>query len=292
MRSPVDSTAADALVRALLPLFRSFSPGPVGIAIGGAHAKGRADALSDVDVHLFARDVLPGARRRELVAQALGQAAGATSWGEDEPFTQCGTDFLHGRTRVECWLRGVPSIDAAVAASLEGRVGRTQSVWAVMGFFDHVVLGDLRSMWIVEDPRGDLARWKEATRTYPAPLRRALLDRFTAEAAFWPRNPHYLTAVERGDAIYAAAIVQQVVQSLVQVVFALNRAYFPGEKGLAAALEKLPLPPDGLAARLDAILFPGRAPDVRALRAQNAALAALVDEIGSMVEEDRGMENG
>jgi hypothetical protein len=51
-----------------------------------------------------------------------------------------------------------------------------------------------------------------------------------AEAAFWSDNPHYIDTIERGDVIYTSAIVQQVAQALVQVVFALTPQYFPGEK--------------------------------------------------------------
>jgi hypothetical protein len=62
-----------------------------------------------------------------------------------------------------------------------------------------------------------LARWKAQVAVYPEPLRDAILRQFMTEAAFWPDNPHYLSAIERGDVIYTSAIVQQVVQALIQV---------------------------------------------------------------------------
>lgn len=152
-----------------------------------------------------------------------------------------------------------------------------------MGFFDHVVLGDVHAMRIVEDPAGTLARWKEMVATYPEPLRDAILRRFMAEAAFWPENPHYLGAVERGDVIYTSAIVQQTVQALVQVVFALGRAYFPGEKKLADALAKLPSAPRDFAARIQDVVCPGARPTVAELRAQSRGLADLVRETRALV---------
>src|SRR5688572_31882124 len=49
---------------------------------------------------------LPAARRGELVAARLGDAAQPVSWGADDPFVEGGTDFWLDGVRVECWLRG------------------------------------------------------------------------------------------------------------------------------------------------------------------------------------------
>ncbi len=280
---PPRVSTPDRVVRELLPLLRRFCPGEHGIALGGSHAKGSGDQLSDVDVYLFADRVLPGASRRALVLEELGEAAEAVSWGRDEPFTEGGTDFLHRATRVECWLRSTRQVQATIAACRAGEIRREHSVWAVMGFFDHVALADVLAMRIVEDPQGMLARWKAEVAVYPEPLRRAVLGRFMPEAAFWPDNRHYASAVERADVIYVGAIVQQVTQALVQVVFALNGEYFPGEKRLDAALDKLPVAPPALARRLRALLFPGEDPGVAELREQRRALGALVVEVERLV---------
>lgn len=278
----------DLVVRELLPLLRRFCPGEHGIALGGSHAKGSGDVLSDLDVYLFADRVLPGARRREQVVEALGEAAEAVSWGCDDPFTGGGTDFTYRGTRVECWLRSTRQMQATIAACTTGELRREHSVWAVMGFFDHVALADVLAMRIVEDPRGMLARWKAEVAVYPEPLRRAVLGRFMPEATFWPDNRHYASAVERADVIYVSAIVQQVAQALVQVVFALNGEYFPGEKRLDTALEKLQVAPHALARRLRGLLFPGKDPGVAELREQRRALGALVAEVERLVAAHGG----
>jgi hypothetical protein len=279
-------TDPDAVVRELLPLVRAFCAGEeYGVALGGSHAKGTADAHSDVDVYLFADAFLPAARRVELVTVRLGEAARAVSWGADEPFVEGGTDFSVDGVLVECWLRGARQVESTLAACVRGGIRREHKAWTAMGFFEHVVLGDVHAMRVVEDPAGMLARWKATVATYPEPLRDTLLRRFMAEAAFWPENPHYLGAVERGDVIYTSAIVQQTVQALIQVVFALDRVYFPGEKKLADALEKLPSAPRDFAARIQNVLCPGACPSVADLRAQSRGLAGLVRETRALVAE-------
>ncbi|HZG44568.1 MAG TPA: DUF4037 domain-containing protein [Longimicrobium sp.] len=279
-------TSPGEIVAGLLPMLRTWVAGDYGIAIGGSYAKGSGDSFSDVDIYLFANEVLPAARRAERVVAELGAESRPESWGADDPFVQGGTDFRHAGQRVECWLRSTREVNATLGACLGGEVRREYVVWTVMGFLSYTALADVHSMRIVDDPHGILARWKEAVARHPEALRRNVLGRFMPEAAFWPENFHYRTAVQRADVIYTSAIVQQVLQALVQVVFALNRAYFPGEKRLAHAMEMLPVQPPGFARRVQDLLAPP-AVDVAGLETQRRELADLVAEMRALVSADR-----
>ena len=284
----MNTTTPEGLVQGLLPLLRRFCPAEHGLAMGGSYAKGMSDAQSDVDVYLFADKVLPAGRRSELVQELLGPEGQVTSWGEDEPFVEGGTDLYHQGHKVEVWLRNRQRVEETIAACRQGRIQRDCVCWTVMGFFNYALLSDLHAMQIVEDPQGVLAGWKREVTPYPEALRRAILARFSAEAAFWPGNFHYRTAVERADVIYTTGIVQLVVQALIQVVFALNRHYFPGEKKLAQTLGGLAnLPPD-FVPRVQALLYPGQAASVEALRAQRRELASLVEEVQQLVLAEGG----
>jgi hypothetical protein len=112
---------------------------------------------------------------------------------------------------------------------------------------------------------------------------RRILRRFMPEVAFWPENPHYLSAIERGDVIYTSAIVQQVLHALIQVVFALNREYFPDEKKLGEALAKVSIVPAGIAATMEALLCPGPAQSVDELREQQLMLAKLAADVRALL---------
>jgi hypothetical protein len=270
------------IVAGLLPMLRTWVAGEYGIAIGGSYAKGSGDSLSDVDIYLFADEVLPAACRAERVVAELGAEARPESWGAGGPFVQGGTDFWHGGQRVECWLRSTREVDRTLRACLGGEVRREYVVWTVMGFLSYTALADVHSMKVADDPHGILARWKAAVATYPEALRRSILGRFVPEAAFWPQNLHYRTAVQRADLIYTSAIVQQVLQALIQVAFALNRAYFPGEKRLAHAVETLPVQPAGFTRRVQELLAPASV-EVAGLEKQRRDLADLVAEMRALV---------
>lgn len=274
---------SDPVVTVLLPLLHQLSKGSVNIAIGGSRAKGSADRWSDLDVYLFSRSLVPCPEREALVASLLPNASEVRAWGCDDPFVEGGTDFTFEGVRVECWHRNNASVEAKLHASLDGDIARQYSAWAVMGFFDHAVLADIRSMHIVIDPQGIIAKWKRAVSRYPDALRRSLLNRFIREAVFWLNNPHYQGAIERVDLIYTSAIVQHTLQALIQVVFALNREYFPGEKQLACAMDTLSMQPQRFSNRIHHILTPGIVVGREELLAQAHALADLVVEMKALV---------
>jgi hypothetical protein len=267
---------AESIVDTLLPLVRRFAVGRYGIALGGAHAKETGDALSDVDIYLFAERALPNEERSAMTREMCGEACGVASWGDPE--VEGGTDFRHDGQVVEVWFREIGSVADAVARCRAGEIRREYRAWTVMGFFGHAVLSDLKSMRIVDDPSGILAGWQAEVAEYPPALRREIVGRFLAEARFWPDNVHYRTAVERRDLVYAGGIVRHAAHALVQAAFALNHAYFPGEKKLARALDLLPDAPAGFGARVEALLYPGTPADAD-LEAQSRELAALVADV-------------
>jgi hypothetical protein len=278
--------APGALVQDLLPLVRQFCRGPYGIALGGSCAKGIGDEHSDVDAYLFAETVLPADQRDALVEASLDGDPQVVSWGQHEPFVEGGTDFWHRGRKVEVWLRNSARVAETLADCRQGCIRRDYVRWTVMGFFNYVVLSDVYAMRIVDDPCGLLGDLKQQVAAYPKPLRDAILTRFLAEAQFWPDNFHYRTAVERADAIYTTGIVQLVVHALIQVLFALNGTYFPGEKKLADTLGALPVTPREAVARVRALLYPAQEPSVQALRAQRAELARLVAEVEQLLLAD------
>lgn len=285
-RSPSPTaTAASSAAEELLPLVRRFATGDYGIALGGAHAKGADDAHSDVDVYLFAERWLPGPARNQLCRVILGTDTPVRSWGEDnDRYEQGGTDFTHDGRRIECWLRGVDPVSGAVADAFAGVVRREFVTWTAMGYFNHCTLSDLQQMVILDDPNGILAAWQAQVDVYPPALRQTILETHLTAAQFWPDNFHYESAVARGDILYCAAIVQQVVQNLVQVIFALNSTYFPGEKKLTQALGRLSRTPERFAQRLASLAYPGGEAGPASLAEQRVALQSLVREVTALVD--------
>ena len=266
----------------LLPLVRQFARGDYAIALGGSYAKGTADDEADVDLYLFARAVLSSEERTRIASAFSPGIESVRSWGDDVPFTDVGTDFCFRGHSVECWLRNANHIERSIAECRDGVVRREFVTWTTTGFYNHCCLSDLTVMLPLDDPFGIIARWKSQVATYPPRLREAIVNQHLAAAEFWPENFHYLSAIERQDVIYATGIVQQVVHNLVQVLFALNEVYFPGDKKLDVALAHLPRQPTRLCERIHALLFPGTPATADVLRGQREALRSLLGDVRDM----------
>ena len=274
---------------ALLDLVRSFSLSEYGIALGGAHAKRTADDESDVDLYLFATAARPNEERAHLAAAFSPEVENVVCWGEDTLFSQAGTDFRFRGRQIECWLRNAAHIDETIAACQAGVVRRELVTWTTTGFYNHCCLSDVKAMMPLADPTGILTRWQSQVAAYPPKLRRSIIGQHLAAARFWPHNFHYRSAVARADVIYVTGIVQQVVHNLVQVLFALNETYFPGDKKLDEALGHLPCQPTGLRERVASLLWPGAPATVALLDRQQEEVKALLREVEALVAAELGV---
>lgn len=229
------SVLVERIGQALLAL---SLPQPV-IGFGGAHAKGLADALSDVDFYVFA-DAWPApCALAQRIGQILPDATELKSWASD---TECGVDFSLDGHVVEVWFRqSKPVLDGAERA-LAGAVEREDRVWTPNGFYRYAALADLSSMAVLHCQNRDFAEALERIRLYPLALRRAAFAHGMQALEFWRGNMHLETAIERVDAYYLQSIAHQIRTGLLHAAFAANGKYFGGDKKMRQALGQLALP--------------------------------------------------
>ena len=242
------------------------------------HAKGTADAASDLDFYLFSESVVSNDDRTGLTIQFSPEIRQVISWCRT-PFNSVGTDFYLGNLKIECWLRNTISIDHALRECVEGIVKRDWVTWTTAGFYNHCVLSDLNNMIPVDDPSGTPARSERKHPHLSPKLRKAIIEQHLGAARFWPWNFHYESAIERQDAIYCTGIVQQVVHNLIQVIFAANGVYFPGDKKLFDAMRHLDRTPNLWLPRVQKLLFPAVPVSKEALLGQQQELQELVDDV-------------
>jgi hypothetical protein len=273
------------VVTDLLGLVRSFADGDYGIALGGSYAKGIADEVSDLDIYLFAPVISP-CEKRETIASAFSpDITSLVCWDVGNPIMQGGVDFrFHGRL-IETWLRSTTLIDDVIEECRQGIVKRDMVTWTTTGFYNHCCLSDINVMISLDDPAGIISRWKSEITVYPPKLQNTIIEQHLAAARFWPWNPHYQSAVDRGDIIYITGIVQQVVHNILQVLFALNETYFPGDKKLLQILDHLHTQPPQLGSRVNALLWSDTPASPQALIKQQNELRNLVDETTALVKE-------
>jgi hypothetical protein len=246
-----------------LPLIRQLAGGQrYAIAIGGSFGKGTWDARSDIDFRLYTDQRIP--------------------WEDTHPelwapiFTACDRWKQRGILVDGVWARPVGEIDSALDAWLGGKVQPQEMLWTIWGYH---LLTDLANQAIVEDPFGIIAGWKARLVVYPPSVKRAILAKYLESLQYWCNDYHYAHKVERGDSVFTASMASKLIHEILQVLFALNETYFPGDGSTLTLTAKFAILPADFPARVVSILYP-QPPDV--LVNQYIALCALIDDVVSL----------
>lgn len=266
----------------LVKLIRQTTTGRCAIALAGAHAKGAADAASDIDFFVYADGAKPYAERLAIIRNAADDGTepwldpdfASTPWGGSMDFTYQGTP-------VEITARTVGQTQKNVNDALNGRFAIIPATWTSNGYYTFIYLCELSFVKPVYDPDGLLEEWQKQTRPYPEKLRESIVETFMGRASTWLYNFHYDSAIRREDLLFCAPIVQHTVLDMVQVIFALNRVYFTGDKKLEKMLRGMEYCPQALLEQLEFLLTTPR--DRTMLEKQRTILRGIYREL----EENR-----
>lgn len=256
--------------------------GVTAVVLGGSHARGTADAKSDLDLGIYYRPERPPsldalrALARELDDRHPENAL--TDFGGWGPWINGGGWLQIEGARVDWLYRDLALVSQVLA---DCRVGRTACHYQPghpHGFHTHIYVGEVHHGRALFDPEEAFAALQAATVPYPPALKRALVNTFW-EAGFALETCH--KAAARGDVFYVSGCLFRSVACLVQVLFALNERYFVNEKGSVAAISSAPLVPSGFAERVSTTLA--------ALGSTPAQLSTSVQAIQTLVDEVRAL---
>lgn len=256
-------SSTDQLIAEMAPLIAALAEdGRGAVALAGSRGKGRSDAQSDYDFRVYAHGY-----RADIRQSPAWQAFEAARIGFGE----------RGLRMDGIWMRRYAGVDADLGEWLAGTAVPKDYEWTIWGY--HLPT-DLASQEIVSDPEGRLAAWKAQLSTYPEALRASLLAKYLPLLRYWAADYHYQSKVQRRDLVFLAGLSAKLANAILQVLFALNRVYFPGDGwNLAMAAELDRLPKDFLA-RMDTILEPGRGPGTWAT--QRTELLSVIADVEAL----------
>lgn len=211
--------------------------GPYALALSGSFAKGRWDAGSDIDMHLYysqPKDYL--ARRAAIAAIAdpgtdfyVAENVTQFPWGES-------TDFIYQGMPVEVTVRTMEQAETVLRQCLEGQFQVYPAAWTTNGYYNYIYLAEFGFLRPLDDSTGFLDRCRAKCDPYPIKLRSAVVRHFLAHGSMWLGNFHYDSAIRRGDILFTAGLVQHMVYDLAQAILALSGVFFTGDKHLKEQL--------------------------------------------------------
>lgn len=221
------------------------APQVLAVAMAGSSTSGNRDARSDIDLYVYAPEEVPLGLRREI-AERRGVQVELDNrfWETGDEWDERGSGI-----HVDVMFRSPAFAEDSLARVLdrhEASLGYSTALWH-----------NLRTSKILLDRDGWLARViASAGRPYPDALARAIIAKnwplLRGVAGAYPKQ--IALAAQRDDAVAVNHRLAALLASAFDVLFALNRVPHPGEKRLLALASRLPLAPEDLRARVEAML--------------------------------------
>ncbi|MFE4330318.1 nucleotidyltransferase family protein [Streptomyces sp. NPDC056831] len=253
-------------------------PGIRAVALGGSRARGTHRPDSDWDLGVYYRGTPDLAALTALASEVQGspaEVAGPGGWG---PWVDGGAWLLVDGAPVDWILRDLDRVEAVWSDCLEGRFEVGVQPGHPLGFWSPAYPGEVALGRVLADPRNELTVLQQKTRTYPEPLRTALVE------AAW--EAEFSVAAARksapaGDPLHVALCLSRAFGILTQSLHAHHRTWCLNEKGALAAAAALPDTPADFAERVG-----------EALRGLDAAAvqraAELVRDVRSVLATSAG----
>jgi len=274
----------DEIIPELVEVLKRMADGPCCIALAGAHAKGCADGKSDLDFYMLIEKPAPYLKRLNVLRKAADSVSSiCMSKGFDEAPYGGSIDFRYQGVPVETTVHMLSRLSQRVDECLAGKFEVIAQAWTSNGYYTFIYLSELAFVKPLWDPQGVLENYRAKARRYPEKLRKAIIRYFWGRANTWLDNFHYDSAIQRGDILFIAPIVLHTVLDMVQVIFALNRVYFQGDKKLAQALSHMAYCPKALLNHLEVLL--SATTDRAALQRQCGLLREIRDELQRKIEK-------
>lgn len=255
---PVRPALADLVGR-----LQTMNLGQWALGCAGSLGRGTWDPGSDLDFRLYTSQPAP--------------PLSDPFWAEYLAAEQAWRDRGIGLDHIAA--TSLPFIDRWIDEWMTGTVEPHQEVWTIWGYH---LLPDMATQAILHDPDGILAGWKAKLATFPEAFRAAVLARHLERLRYWRQDYHYRHKVDIGDPVFLAGLTSRLVHDVLQVLFALNRRYYPGDGNNLKLAASLPCQPNDLAARITAILYPGSA----AFTSQRDQLFTLIDDTLALADQD------
>ena len=268
----IDNATYEAICNDFFPVFKKLAATDVySITLGGSHGKGLSDQNSDFDFRIYYEE--PSAPEiRKPAFDEINQLC--TKWKAKN----ISVDGIFPRTYAE--------VDAQLDLWLSGKGNLTPCVWTVWGYS---ILTDIYNQKIIEDPHGKAAQWKQRLAAYPDALKQAIVDQYSRSIQYWRSDYHYLNKVNRRDIVFCASIAARLVHNIIQIIYALNEFYYPGDGMNLEYTRQFAIKPCNFEERVGGILYASMSDNGLKLQYEN--IMALIDDTVLLVNRHRNQRS-
>ncbi|TYO92323.1 nucleotidyltransferase domain-containing protein [Desulfallas thermosapovorans] len=225
-----------------------------GIVLGGSRARGIHTENSDIDIGIYYDLELFDINAINQFATELDDEHRSNlvvppgAWGD---WINGGGWLIINGYHVDLILRDLIRVEQVMKDTEQGIVTANYQTGHPHGYISAMYRGELAISKILYAKNESLCELKKQAETYPAALRKSLVDFFIFEAEF---SLMFVKAnLSAGDKYYIAGHVFRIISCLNQVLFACNNAYCINEKKAIKLLDTFEYKPEKYAERVNHI---------------------------------------
>ena len=261
-----DTRLLEELCAEFLPVVaRLAESGDYSVAVNGSHSKGTSDRNSDFDFSVYYDKPVDSEIMRAVITQWNGLAA---KWKEKGVIV----DGIFPRTYAE--------VEEQMDAWLSGKGSGISYVWTIWGYH---ILTEIQNQLILVDTGGRAGKWKERLSVYPEALKKSIMDKHVMSLRYWRSDYHYRNKVGRKDVVFLASLTARLVQDMMQVIYALNETYYPGDGSNLKYTQNFAIKPDDFESRITRLFMVSEEAD--AWRLQYEGCISLIDDTLALADE-------
>jgi len=194
------------------PIFKKIPATDVfSITLGGSYGKGLMDINSDFDFRIYYEKSV---EKKEMVIILDEIKQLVDKW----KVRNVEVDGIYPRTYTE--------VDEQLELWLSGKGKLVPQIWTIWGYN---ILTDIYNQFIIEDPYCKAMQWKKKLSVYPEALKTSIISLHARSLRYWRNDYHYRNKVTRGDTVFLAYITARLIQDIIQIIYAINEFYYPGD---------------------------------------------------------------
>ena len=268
----------------LVEMLKTTCDGDMTITLGGAHAKGLADELSDIDIYMYLENPKPYEVNRKTI-EAFADNNRIIAMTKDHVSDPVGGYYVfdYKGTFTEVTTRLYSNAMRHINEALEGRFEILPAEWTINGYYTFTYASEISFVKPLWDPTGFIERTKKIIYPFPVKLKKRIFETFGAAVKSIPDKADYMNAIKRKDLLMVNRNMYSAVVNMAPVIYALNDAYFTGDKQLSKKLAALPYCPKDLQENLEFLLSAPN--DTQKLEKQRKVLCGIVEELSQKMDE-------
>lgn len=201
-------------------------PGIKTVTVTGSALIDDLSQISDVDFYIYYESLPELATREELYySHFLWDKNKPASFNlKVPPLWTMDKFYTPEEIKLDLTFIHINSMEQMVDGILErGEIDKKEG-W----FFPICLLSDLKNSFVLYDPSGIFKRWRARSKQYPRKARKRIIETNFFDLSY--NLKELMNASEESDHIYFLHCLNACAENFVQIMFALNEVYYPGNK--------------------------------------------------------------